>query len=41
MPVNENEGPKILLLDLRTEQDYKNWHIKNAINFPAINIQRD
>ena len=41
MPVNENEGPKILLLDLRTEQEYKQWHIKNAINFPAINIQRD
>jgi centrosomal protein CEP41 len=41
MPVNENEGPKILLLDLRSEQDYKSWHIKNAINFPAINIQRD
>ena len=41
MPVTETDGPKIVLLDLRSEQEYKKWHIKNAINFPAINIQRD
>jgi centrosomal protein CEP41 len=32
---------KFILLDLRDEDDYKKWHIKEAINFPAPNIARD
>jgi rhodanese-related sulfurtransferase len=38
MPPNENEGPKILLLDLREPEEYKKWHIMNAVNFPAAQI---
>ena len=30
-----------LLLDLRDPDEYQNWHIKEAINFPAANIARD
>ncbi|TNV71970.1 hypothetical protein FGO68_gene5476 [Halteria grandinella] len=30
-----------ILLDLREEEDYAKWHIKEAINFPAPNISRD
>ena len=30
-----------LLLDLREPDEYANWHIKEAINFPAANIGRD
>ena len=30
-----------LLLDLREPEEYANWHIKEAINFPAANIARD
>jgi centrosomal protein CEP41 len=32
---------KFILLDLREEEDYKKWHIKESINFPAPNITRD
>ena len=32
---------KFILLDLRDEDEYKKWHIKEAINFPAPNISRD
>jgi len=39
MPPAENEGPKIVLLDLRTPEEYKKWHIRNAVNFPAQCIQ--
>ena len=30
-----------LLLDLREAQDYDFWRIREAINFPAVNIGRD
>lgn len=30
-----------MLLDLRSGEEYKEWHIKEAINFPAVNISRD
>ena len=30
-----------LLLDLRDAQDYDFWRIREAINFPAVNIGRD
>jgi centrosomal protein CEP41 len=32
---------KFILLDLRDEDEYKKFHIKEAINFPAPNISRD
>mgnify|MGYP000317489535 FL=1 len=32
---------KFILLDLREEIEYKAWHIKEAISFPAPNISRD
>lgn len=32
---------KFILLDLRDEDEYKQWHIKEAISFPAPNISRD
>ena len=32
---------KFILLDLREEEDYKKFHIKEAISFPAPNILRD
>lgn len=30
-----------LLLDLRDPEEYALWHIKESINFPAVNIARD
>ena len=30
-----------LLIDLREPEDYNQWRIKEAINFPAPNIGRD
>jgi len=30
-----------LLLDLRDQEDYNLWRIKESINFPAPNIARD
>lgn len=39
LPPAENEGPKIVLLDLRTPDEYQKWHIRNALNFPAAYIQ--
>jgi centrosomal protein CEP41 len=32
---------KFILLDLRDEDDYKQFHIREAISFPAPNISRD
>jgi centrosomal protein CEP41 len=32
---------KFILLDLRDEDEYKKYHIKEAISFPAPNISRD
>jgi len=32
---------KFILLDLREEDEYKKFHIREAINFPAPNITRD
>ena len=29
------------MLDLRENDEYVNWHIKEAVNFPAANIARD
>ncbi len=41
LPPNESDCPKILLLDLREQSEYRKWHIMHAINFPAVNIQQD
>lgn len=41
LPPSESECPKILLLDLREQSEYRKWHIRYAINFPAVNIQQD
>ena len=38
LPPNENEGPKILLLDLREPEEYNKWHIHNSVSFPAALI---
>lgn len=35
------EETKFILLDLREEEDYQKFHIREAINFPAPNISRD
>ena len=35
------QDTKFILLDLRDEDEYKQYHIKEAINFPAPNISRD
>jgi centrosomal protein CEP41 len=32
---------KFILLDLRDEEEYLAFHIKESINFPAPNISRD
>ena len=32
---------KFILLDLRDEDEYKKYHIKEALSFPAPNISRD
>jgi rhodanese-related sulfurtransferase len=32
---------KFILLDLRDEDEYKQYHIREAISFPAPNISRD
>lgn len=32
---------KFILLDLREEEEYKKYHIKESISFPAPNISRD
>ncbi len=32
---------KFILLDLRDEDEYKKYHIREAISFPAPNISRD
>ena len=36
-----SENTKFILLDLRDEIEYKKWHIREAISFPAPNIARD
>lgn len=35
------EETKFILLDLREEEEYNRFHIREAINFPAPNISRD
>ena len=35
------EETKFILLDLREEEEYNQFHIREAINFPAPNISRD
>ena len=35
------ENTKFILLDLRDEDDYEKAHIREAISFPAPNINRD
>ena len=35
------QDTKFILLDLREEEDYKKWHIRDSISFPAPNITRD
>lgn len=35
------ENSEFVLLDLRDEDDYNKYHIKEAISFPAPNITRD
>lgn len=40
-PPAETSMPKIVLLDLRSVADFNASHIRNAISFPAENIQRD
>ena len=35
------QNTTFLLLDLRTEEEHKQWHIRESINFPAVNIARD
>lgn len=35
------QNTKFLLLDLRDDEDYDLWRIKEAINYPAPNIARD
>jgi len=35
------QATKFILLDLREEEEYKAYHIKEAISFPAPNISRD
>ena len=32
------EMPKIALLDIRPESDYRKFRISNAISFPAVNM---
>lgn len=36
-----SESTKFILLDMREEVDYRKFHIREAINFPAPNISRD
>ena len=36
-----NENSEFVLLDLRDEEEYEKFHIKEAISFPAPNITRD
>ena len=40
-PPKESQAAKIVLLDLRSKEEYDMCHIKNAISFPATNIQQD
>ena len=35
------ENTKFILLDLREEEEYNQYHIKESLNFPAPNINRD
>ena len=36
-----NEDSEFVLLDLRDEEEFEKYHIKEAISFPAPNITRD
>ena len=35
------QNTKFLLLDMRDQEEYQMFHIKEAINYPAPNIGRD
>ena len=35
------QNTTFLLLDLRDPDEHQKWHIKESINFPAVNIARD
>lgn len=35
------QNTKFLLLDMRDQEDYQMFHIKEALNYPAPNIGRD
>ena len=39
--IGKQEETKFILLDLREEEEYAKFHIREAINFPAPNISRD
>ena len=40
-PLLSTDMNKIILLDMRPKEDYVQSHIKNAISFPACNVQID
>lgn len=35
------QNTTFLLLDLRDPDEHRKWHIRESINFPAVNIARD
>ena len=35
------QNTTFLLFDLRTAEEHSQWHIRESINFPAVNIARD
>ena len=41
LPRKETDRPKVILLDLRSAEVYRDWHIKQALCFPAAKIQQD
>lgn len=40
-PPLDTKSNKIILLDMRTKEEFARSHIKNAISFPACNVQVD
>ena len=40
-PPAETTDPKIVLIDLRSSEQYSCAHIRKSISFPAENIQKD
>ena len=39
--INQQEDNQFLILDLREEEEYDMFRIKEAINYPAPNLKRD